>query len=32
MFQEIPFILETPSDLGISHEEEIRLLKQNWSH
>jgi deoxyribonuclease IV len=32
MFQEIPFILETPYDLGISHEEEIRLLKQNWNN
>lgn len=32
IFKDIPFILETPSDLGISHEEEIRQLMQNWSH
>jgi deoxyribonuclease IV len=31
MFKDIPFILETPSDLGISHEEEIKLLKQKWN-
>ncbi|WP_059170536.1 deoxyribonuclease IV [Bacillus sp. FJAT-27445] len=27
-FSEIPFILETPSDLGVSHEEEILALKR----
>jgi deoxyribonuclease IV len=31
LFRDIPFVLETPSDLGISHEEEISLLKQKWS-
>ncbi|WP_408007411.1 deoxyribonuclease IV [Pseudalkalibacillus sp. A8] len=25
---DVPFILETPSDYGISHEEEIKMLKQ----
>lgn len=30
MFKEIPFILETPSDLGISHQEEIENLFENW--
>lgn len=29
-FREIPFILETPSDLGFSHKDEIRLLKEKW--
>jgi deoxyribonuclease IV len=32
MFQEIPFVLETPSDLGVIHEEEISLLNENWSN
>ncbi|RDU35724.1 endonuclease IV [Neobacillus piezotolerans] len=27
-FSDVPFILETPSDLGISHEEEIAALKE----
>jgi deoxyribonuclease IV len=30
ILSEIPFILETPSDLGISHEEELRVLKEKW--
>lgn len=30
MFIDIPFILETPSDLGISHGEEIGLLYEKW--
>lgn len=31
MFQNIPFILETPKDEGISYEEEIRQLHKRWS-
>ncbi|WP_316568960.1 deoxyribonuclease IV [Neobacillus sp. YIM B06451] len=27
-FSDIPFILETPSEYGVSHEEEIRVLKR----
>jgi deoxyribonuclease IV len=30
IFRDTPFILETPSDLGISHEEEIKLMQQKW--
>jgi deoxyribonuclease IV len=30
MFQNIPFILETPKDEGISYEEEIRQLHKRW--
>ncbi|MFL6556903.1 MAG: deoxyribonuclease IV [Bacillus sp. (in: firmicutes)] len=30
IFQGIPLVLETPDDEGISHKEEIELLKQNW--
>ncbi|WP_442593888.1 deoxyribonuclease IV [Neobacillus sp. D3-1R] len=29
-FRNIPFILETPSDLGITHEEEISQLYETW--
>ncbi|WP_331280343.1 TIM barrel protein [Bacillus sp. UNC438CL73TsuS30] len=30
LLKEIPFILETPDDEGISHKEEIEMLKQKW--
>jgi deoxyribonuclease IV len=30
ILKDIPFILETPSDLGISHQEEIENLYKNW--
>ncbi|MED1470164.1 deoxyribonuclease IV [Bacillus salipaludis] len=30
LLREIPFILETPDDEGISHKEEIEMLKQKW--
>lgn len=30
LLRDIPLILETPEDEGISHKEEIKMLKQKW--
>lgn len=30
LLKDVPFILETPSDEGVTHKEEIRLLNEKW--
>lgn len=30
LFKDVPFILETPKELGVTHEEEIKQLNKKW--